>query len=103
MQHVFPFKEGRFPARKRPLPGGENSKGFLDGAGMILFVKIQIFTFTSHLNKKAKINLVSKKDFNFLFYFQLSELEQRVLEAEGRAEEAEDKVLSLLFISIFVN
>lgn len=26
------------------------------------------------------------------FYFQLSELEQRVLEAEGRAEEAEDKV-----------
>lgn len=24
--------------------------------------------------------------------FQLSELEQRVLEAEGRAEEAEDKV-----------
>lgn len=28
----------------------------------------------------------------FLFCFQLSELEQRVLEAEGRAEEAEDKV-----------
>lgn len=28
----------------------------------------------------------------FLFWLQLSELEQRVLEAEGRAEEAEDKV-----------
>lgn len=28
----------------------------------------------------------------YYFYFQLSELEQRVLEAEGRAEEAEDKV-----------
>lgn len=28
----------------------------------------------------------------YLFLFQLSELEQRVLEAEGRAEEAEDKV-----------
>lgn len=28
----------------------------------------------------------------FYFLFQLSELEQRVLEAEGRAEEAEDKV-----------
>lgn len=26
------------------------------------------------------------------FLFQLSELEQRVLEAEGRADEAEDKV-----------
>lgn len=27
-----------------------------------------------------------------IFLFQLSELEQRVLDAEGRAEEAEDKV-----------
>lgn len=30
--------------------------------------------------------------------FQLSELEQRVLEAEGRAEEAEDKVKKHFFI-----
>lgn len=29
---------------------------------------------------------------NFLFSLQLSELEQRVIEAEERAEEAEDKV-----------
>lgn len=29
---------------------------------------------------------------NYVYFFQLSELEQRVLEAEGRAEEAEDKV-----------
>lgn len=28
----------------------------------------------------------------FFLSFQLTELEQRVLEAEGRAEEAEDKV-----------
>lgn len=34
------------------------------------------------------------------FCFQLSELEQRVLEAEGRAEEAEDKVSVFLQLQI---
>lgn len=35
---------------------------------------------------------VNYKYVTIFFLFQLSELEQRVLEAEGRAEEAEDKV-----------
>jgi len=34
------------------------------------------------------------------FLFQLSELEQRVLEAEGRADEAEDKVQADIIIDI---
>lgn len=39
------------------------------------------------------INVVIILVFMLYFsFFQLSELEQRVLEAEGRAEEAEDKV-----------
>lgn len=37
----------------------------------------------------------------FVSLFQLSELEQRVLEAEGRAEEAEDKV-RLLLLTLFL-
>lgn len=42
-----------------------------------------------------------KQFFQLYFYlFQLSELEQRVLEAEGRAEEAEDKV-NIFNYSIF--
>lgn len=36
-----------------------------------------------------------------LFNFQLSELEQRVLEAEGRAEEAEDKVRLYFHLNFF--
>lgn len=35
----------------------------------------------------------------FFSLLQLSELEQRVLEAEGRAEEAEDKVLNLVSLN----
>lgn len=40
-------------------------------------------------------------DFDVFFFclFQLSELEQRVLEAEGRAEEAEDKVHLMIIIN----
>lgn len=49
------------------------------------------------LKYKLRENLLRSKrkklaDLCFLFFFQLSELEQRVLEAEGRADEAEDKV-----------
>lgn len=47
-------------------------------------------------NSKTKSNL---KWQNFcLISLQLSELEQRVIEAEGRAEEAEDKVMKNFII-----
>lgn len=37
-------------------------------------------------------------NFYLFFYLQLSELEQRVIEAEERADEAEDKVIFFLKI-----
>lgn len=48
------------------------------------------------LRRETKTNL---KFMTFLLSLQLSDLEQRVIEAEGRAEEAEDKVnmMQLLF------
>lgn len=44
----------------------------------------------------AKVKWISF-DFIFVFSLQLSELEQRVIEAEERAEEAEDKVILINF------
>lgn len=43
--------------------------------------------------------IFSNKSINFLFSLQLSELEQRVIEAEERAEEAEDKVKISIYMS----
>lgn len=77
----------------------------------LLFIKnkkncpvfMRSFAGRSHA-KKTKCHLSNSTSFDFyygnfshptlrfLLYFQLSELEQRVVEAEERAEEAEDKV-----------
>lgn len=49
-------------------------------------IKAQFEWFESLLKKKLT-------NFYLFFYLQLSELEQRVIEAEERADEAEDKVI----------
>ena len=47
---------------------------------------------------KAQVSWkVASKAFILIFLFQLTELEQRVVEAETRAEDAEDKVSQIFF------
>lgn len=86
--HVFMFSMFILNAKKLKI-----ANFFVQKTKWDMLKDQKLCHFFYSLNKWIDVEIILQ----IFLYFQLSELEQRVIEAEGRADEAEDKVCNVNF------